>query len=149
MSDATEVRLLVFRVGDLLCATEVERVREILPRLQTARIPGAALEVIGVANVRGSLVTVIEGWRVLGRAAPDGADAGETTVLLEVGTTRRVAALTVDEVIDMLVLAGTALEQRQALTGLDPTLVRAVARREGRLVVVLDADALLAPILSD
>jgi chemotaxis signal transduction protein len=27
-------------------------------------------------------------------------------------------------------------------------LVRAVGRREGRLVVVLDADALLAPILS-
>src|SRR2546428_6890462 len=35
------VRLLVFRVGTLACAAEVDQVREILPRLPTTRIPGA------------------------------------------------------------------------------------------------------------
>src|SRR5256885_7679216 len=58
MSDAGVVRLLVFRVGGLLCAAEAERVREILPRLATTRIPGAPPAVAGLVNVPGTLVTV-------------------------------------------------------------------------------------------
>src|SRR2546428_9200899 len=63
MSDAGVVRLLIFRVGQLLCATEAERVREILPRLGATRIPGAPSVVAGLVNVRGTLVTVGEGDR--------------------------------------------------------------------------------------
>src|SRR5947199_7445520 len=70
MSDAGVVRLLVFRVGNLVCAAEAERVREILPRLATTRIPGAPPVVAGLVNVRGTLVTVVEGWRALGLPAP-------------------------------------------------------------------------------
>jgi chemotaxis signal transduction protein len=184
MSDAPEVRLLLFRVGDLVCAADVDRVREILPRLPATRIPGAPAAVTGVANVRGTLVTVVEAWRLLrrgpangeggrgggggggspggsgggaegGRAGSTAAGAGPgipgegaTTVLLEVGSGRRLVALTVDEVMDLLVLDGDALEHRQELPGLDPALVRAVGRWADRLFVVLDADALLSPILS-
>src|SRR5256885_13537872 len=63
MSDAGVVRLLVFRVGALLCAAEAERVREILPRLATTRIPGAPPAVAGLVNVRGTLVAGGGGWR--------------------------------------------------------------------------------------
>src|SRR5216110_2141550 len=63
-------RLLVFRVGTLACAAEVDQVREILPRLPTTRIPGAPPVVAGLVNVRGTLVTVVEGWRALGLPAP-------------------------------------------------------------------------------
>src|SRR5438093_12208277 len=70
MSEATLVRLLVFRVGNLVCAAEVDAVREILPRLPTTRIPGAPPVVAGLVNVRGTLVTVVEGWRALGLPAP-------------------------------------------------------------------------------
>src|ERR1700720_4799423 len=59
-------RLLVFRVGTLACAVDVDQVREILPRLPTTRIPGAPPVVAGLVNVRGTLVTVVEGWRALG-----------------------------------------------------------------------------------
>src|ERR1700704_1125246 len=59
-------RLLVFRVGTLACAADVDQVREILPRLPTTRIPGAPPVVAGLVNVRGTLVTVVEGGRALG-----------------------------------------------------------------------------------
>src|SRR6266704_3159668 len=121
MSDAGVVRLLIFRVGQLLCATEAERVREILPRLGATRIPGAPSVVAGQV---------------------DG-----TTVLLELDA-GKVLGFTVDEVVDLLAVSGEALEGRQALPGIDPTLVRAVGRRAGQLFVVLDTDALLNPILS-
>lgn len=153
MSDAGLVQLLVFRVGNLVCAVEAGRVREILPRLATTRIPGAPLVVAGVVNVRGTLVTVVEGWRALRQPEPaalpaGNGDQGATTVLLEVGDGRKVLGFTVDEVVDLLSLSAADLEHRQALPGLDPTLVRAVGRRAGQLFVVLDTDALLTPILS-
>lgn len=154
MSDAAVVRLLLFRVGNLVCAAEAERVREILPRLETTRIPGAPPVVAGVSNVRGTLVTVVEGWRALRQPEPpsrpptsDGAQDGPT-VLLEVGGGRKVLGFTVDEVVDLLSVSAEALDRRQALPGIDPTLVRAVGRRAGQLFVVLDTDALLTPILS-
>lgn len=150
MSDAGVVRLLLFRVGRLVCAAEAERVREILPRLAVTRIPGAPAVVAGLVNVRGTLVTVVEGWRALHQPEPSvDAEAGSgTTVLLEVGAANKVLGFTVDEVVDLLSVGGEALERRQALAGMDPTLVRAVGRRAGQLFVVLDTDALLTPILS-
>jgi purine-binding chemotaxis protein CheW len=154
MADAAVVRLLVFRVGTLVCAAPAEAVREILPRLGVARIPGAPPVVAGMINVRGTLVTVVEGWRALGQAAPPPglAEGGEgpagTTVLLQVGPARKMIGFMVDEVLDMLAVGEDALERREALPGLDPRLVRAVGRRAGQPFVVLDTDALLGPILS-
>ena len=148
MSDAGVVRLLLFRVGEVVFAAEAERVREILPRQAATRIPGAPSMVAGLVNVRGTLVTVVEGWRALGQSEPP-ADAGPgTTVLLEVGGGSKVLGFTVDEVVDLLSVNGGELERRQALAGMDPTLVRAVGRRAGQPFVVLDTDALLTPILS-
>ena len=148
MSDGGTVRLLVFRVGTLACAADAATVREILPRFEPTRIPGAPALVAGLVNVRGSLVTVVDGWRALGQPAPPGGARDGTTVLLELGGGRKVIGFTVDEVIDLLSVGGETLEQRQALPGIDPTLVRAVGRRAGQLFVVLDTDALLTPIFA-
>jgi len=156
-------QLLVFRVGTLACAAEVDQVREILPRLPTTRIPGAPPVVAGLVNVRGTLVTVVEGWRALGLpplSPPPSPDAGPTgsTIILELGKgedpgherggARKLIGFTVDEVVDMLAGGETTLEDRQGLPGVDPTLVRAVGRRNGELFIVLDVAALLGPILT-
>jgi purine-binding chemotaxis protein CheW len=151
MSDTGAVRLLLFRVGGLVCAAEAERVREIVPWFEPTRIPGAPPVVAGVVNVRGTLVTVVEGWRALRQPEPaaDGGGRGSgTTVLLEVGGGKKVLGFTVDEVVDLVSVGGETLDRRQALPGIDPTLVRAVGRRAGQLFVVLDTDALLTPIFA-
>src|SRR6266566_3349397 len=164
-------RLLVFRVGTLACAADVDQVREILPRLPTTRIPGAPPVVAGLVNVRGTLVTVVEGWRALGlpplspTPSPEAGTTG-STIILELGKAedaangggggggggagagRKLIGFTVDEVMDMLAGGETTLEDRQGLPGIDPTLVRAVGRRNGELFIVLDVAALLGPILT-
>ena len=167
-------RLLVFRVGTLACAAEVDLVREILPRLPTTRIPGAPSVVAGLVNVRGTLVTVVEGWRALGQGPPPPhppasasearlpPDADEespgSTIILELAAgsdgdngAHRLIGFTVDEVMDMLAGGDVTLEDRTGLPGVDPTLVRAVGRRDGGaggLFIVLDVAALLGPILT-
>ena len=148
MGDAQVVRLLVFRVGNLTCAAAAEVVREILPRLTTTRIPGAPPVVAGLVNVRGTLVTVVEGWKALGQPEPAERTEGGTTVLLQIAGGQKTIGFTVDEVVDMLAVDAEALEPRQALPGLDPKLVRAVGRRRDQLFVLLDTDALLGPVLT-
>jgi chemotaxis signal transduction protein len=59
-----------------------------------------------------------------------------------------VIGFTVDEVTDMLAAGENTLEGRQGLPGVDPTLVRAVGRRNGQLFIVLDVAALLGPVLT-
>jgi purine-binding chemotaxis protein CheW len=153
MSDAAVSRLLLFRVGTLICAADLGVVREILPRLETTRIPGAMPFVAGLVNVRGQLVTVVDGWRALGQDPPaaeldDAGSVAGTTILITVGGGGRVLGLAVDEVVDLLVVEAGALELREALAGVDPVLVRAVGRRDGKAFVVLDTDAVLAPVLT-
>src|SRR5438132_12796248 len=79
MSDSGVVRLLLFRVGTLVCAAEAERVREILPWLAPTRIPGAPPAVAGLVNVRGTLVTGVEGGRGRRPAEPPGLGGAGTT----------------------------------------------------------------------
>jgi chemotaxis signal transduction protein len=161
-------RLLVFRVGALACAAEVDQVREILPRLPTTRIPGAPPVVAGLVNVRGTLVTVVEGWRALGQDSPPAGPSADlppatttsaaapgSTIILEVGPAgeddgsgRKLIGFTVDEVVDMLAAGDATLEDGKGLAGVDPRLVRAVGRRHGELFIVLDVTALLGPILT-
>jgi chemotaxis signal transduction protein len=83
---------------------------------------------------------------------PD-AVAGSTIILEldpsagEHGRSRKLIGFTVDEVVDMLA-AGETLEDRTGLPGVDPTLVRAVGRRQSELFIVLNVAALLGPVLT-
>jgi len=143
MGDLAGVRILVFRVADRQCGVGVSAVREILPTQQATRIPGASQEVTGLINVRGQLVPLVDGRRALGHAPSEGSG---TIVLCEVGG--QYLGLTVDEVIDLLTVAPEDLSDRGELPGVDQRLVRAVGRRGDDTFVLLDLDALLAPILS-
>ena len=143
MPDSQTLHAVVFRVGDLLCAAPAGIVREILPVLAATRIPGVADAVEGLVNVRGGLLTVLDGHRLLGRER-DLADEG-AIVVLTVGD--RTCGLIVSEVRDFVELPAAAVAERASLPGVDPRVVRAVARRGGEHFVMLDTEALLAPML--
>jgi len=142
MADTAPLRLLVFLVGDLTCAVPVETAREIVPFDHGTRIPGAGDAVEGLLNVRGILLTVVDGSRLLDRPSKS---TDRSVLVLDVGG--KSVGLAVDKVLDLATLPASALEGREGLPGLDPRVVRAVGRREDGLFVVLDTDALLAPVL--
>jgi purine-binding chemotaxis protein CheW len=136
-------RLLLVRVADMVCAAEAGAVREILPWQRATRIPGAPAAVAGLINVRGELVSLIDGARLLGRAAPEAVGA---VVLMR--WRDAAVGLTVDEVLDLVPVPEADLAARESLVGLDPAVVRAVGRYGDRTFVVLDLDALLEPLLT-
>jgi len=136
------VRLVVFRVADLVFAVEAAVVKEVLPKQRATRIPGADDAVEGLINVRGRLLTLVDARRALNY--PPGSGDGPI-MLLDVGA--QTAGLAVDDVLDLFSVAHDELAERDGLPGIDPALVRSVGRQAGVSFVLLDIEALLGPIL--
>lgn len=135
------LRLLVFRVGDLTCAVELRAVREVLPVQPVTRVPGAALGLAGLMNVRGALVPLVDGRQVLGHPAHEGG----SIVLLELA--ERTVGVVVDEALDLVTVGDGEWAERRELPGVDPRVVRAVGKSDGVVFILLDFRALLAPLL--
>ncbi|MEJ2418057.1 MAG: chemotaxis protein CheW [Exilibacterium sp.] len=55
-----------FTLGDEKYVLPVHAVREIMPYLKPTPVPGAPLEAEGVLNVRGEVITVLSGYKLLG-----------------------------------------------------------------------------------
>ena len=134
---------MLFRLGPDLFAAPVSVVREVIPAAPATRIPGADRIVAGLLNLRGTLLTVVDGRRAVGRA--DTGDAGDSVLVLDQGG--RALGLAVDEVLDLVDVEASDLEAGPAAGGVDPALVRAVGRHAGRSFALLDTDRLLAPAI--
>ena len=142
MADFAGVKFLLFKVGEVVCAAEVRTVREIVPAQEATRIPGAPESVVGLVNVRGTLITLVDGRRAIGLP---GADGHQSIVLIDIGS--KAVGLAVDEVVDMISVSPGSLTERKDLAGIESRFVRAVGRHEEVPFVQLDTDALFSPVL--
>jgi purine-binding chemotaxis protein CheW len=143
MANSPALHAVIFRIGDVICAAPAGIVREILPRLPATRIPGVPDEVEGLVNVRGSLLTVLDGHLLLQqerRSSDEGA-----IVVVEVRG--RNYGLAVGQVMDFLEVPAAAVVERRELPGVDPRLVKAVGLDRDRHFILLDLEAAFAPII--
>jgi purine-binding chemotaxis protein CheW len=136
-----DLRLVVFRLGSLICAAPATGVREVISSSVPTRIPGARASVIGLMNVRGTLLTVVDGRILLGYPA----GPADSVLVLKQG--ERTVGLMVDEVLDLADVAEDSLSPGDELPGVDPRLVRAVGHQGDRVFALLDPAALIAPVL--
>jgi chemotaxis signal transduction protein len=143
MADSPTLHAVIFRIGALNCAAPAGIVREILPRLGATRIPGVGEAIEGLVNVRGTLLTVLDGHVLLQQSRRE-EDEG-AIVVVEVGGRRY--GLGVGQVVDFLEVPAHAVAERAELPGIDPRLVTAVGVRDGLHFIVLDVGALVAPII--
>ncbi len=114
MNDTGTTRVVVCRVAGERFALPVAAVQEVVATPELARLPGAPEAVRGVANVRGSLVTVISGpvlFGIRGEASTDwllvlsmfggtvGLEVDEVEELHAAGTAGRVPTLDVEALV--------------------------------------------------
>jgi chemotaxis signal transduction protein len=143
MADSTSLRLVLFRVGSVLWAAPASTVREVISSGPATRIPGSHPAVAGLVNLRGTLLTVVDGRRALGVA--DTGTAQES--ILVVAQRGRFYGLSVDAVLDLVDFAPEMLEQGTLPVGADPRLSRGSGQHAGRAFAVLDTELLLQPVL--
>ncbi len=125
-------------------AVDAGAVLEILPAAPATRIPGSPAAVRGLVNVRGTVVTVVDAGLAIGIGSGPGAPDGPVVL---VSQRARPVGLAVDEVCDLVSADAAALEDRAALPGLRPDLVRGVGSAGGLTFVHLATDVLLEPLL--
>jgi purine-binding chemotaxis protein CheW len=143
MADSPTLHAVIFRIGALVCAAPAGIVREILPRLPATRIPGVAQAIEGLVNVRGTLLTVLDGHILLQQARR----AEDEGAIIVVDVAGRRYGLGVGQVVDFLEVPEHSIAERADLPGIDPRLVKAVGVRDDQHFILLDVDALVAPII--
>jgi purine-binding chemotaxis protein CheW len=103
-------RFLMFRVAGRLCACDLDVVREIVPARSATRLPGAPEWVLGLINLRGTLVTVVDLAVRFGSSG--GGGAMKSVIVAEAAG--KSFGIGVDEVRDVQAVAGDALEDVDA-----------------------------------
>jgi len=87
---------VTFRLGDARLACNIERVQEILHVPAPTPVPGAKPWILGLANVRGSLMTVIDlSWFLTGNRS----DLTARSRLLATGSQKAPLGLLIDDVV--------------------------------------------------
>jgi twitching motility protein PilI len=86
---------VTFRVGDSRLACHIDSVQEIIPLPSSTPVPGAKDWILGLANVRGALMTIVDfSWFLNGSRTPQ----TSLTRLLSIGTQKAPVGLLIDEV---------------------------------------------------
>ncbi len=132
---------LVFVLGQEEYGMELKHVREILSPPPMTVVPRAPSGVVGVCSVRGMLTTVFDLRRLIGLS-----QIGQTrrTRVLLVEIEGEAVGLLVDEVRNVLRLAGTEIERPEAgLTAEFGPHVVGIGRPGGGSVVLIDPTTLV------
>jgi purine-binding chemotaxis protein CheW len=135
-------RLLVFEVGGSAFACEMESFREIVTPHPMTRLPGAPDTVCGLINLRGTIVTVIDGGVVLGKPAYVRAQG----LILLADYLERWIGLGVDDVRDIQDVPIDRFSAAEAAEATQAAIVGAV-EFEGQRVLLLDINALIEQVI--
>jgi len=142
MKASAELQLVLFELASEHYAVSSQSVREIIRMQNITRVPGALASVVGVTNLRGRVVPVIDLRKRL--ALPVGGETKYTRiVVVEVGSDY--VGLIVDGVSEVLRVPYSLIEPPSSVVhGPDTDYVLGIAKLETKLVVLLDVDKLLS-----
>jgi purine-binding chemotaxis protein CheW len=140
-SNADERTLLVFEVGRVRCAVAIDRVHEINRNTQLTPVYTARDEVLGVVNLRGQVVTVLDLPVKLGFDRRPDATAGKNLI---VQTQAELVGLIVDDVETIIASAGShVLSPPPSRGDTFEAYLEGVLELEDGLVLVLNVDRLV------
>ena len=125
-----------FRAGDESFALPVSQVLEVAELGELAPVPGSPQSVLGVRNLRGQVLPVIDLAAVLGT---DGSHQAEKLVIAEEAGRR--AGLAIDQVTDVGDLAGPIQEA-------DSPFLSGSTLTDGELVGIVDLAGVFAAVES-
>lgn len=136
------LELVVFRLGQELYGVNIHQVREIIPRQAITRVPRTQPCVLGVTNLRGRIIPVLDLRRRLNLQAS--AEPGQEKIAVAEIDGQTVGML-VDGVSEVLQVESSAVEPSPATArGVDTQYITGVAKIAERLVILLDLRKVLA-----
>jgi len=138
-------QVLTFSLGEEAYGVDILRVQEIRGWSPVTRIPQSSAHVLGVLNLRGSIVPIID-MRV--RFSLEKADFTPLTVIIvlsiQTASGRRECGLVVDSVSDVLDISADAMRPAPNLGGnVSAELIEGLATVDNRMLILLNVDELV------
>jgi purine-binding chemotaxis protein CheW len=135
--------LVCFRIGKETFGADIFSVREIVRVPEITHVPGAPSFVLGVINLRGRIISVVDLGQRLGLAQTASAPASRILVVNLNGVT---VGFLVDAATEVMKLSEEAVEPTPQVTGsLDADYLEGVGKVEDRLILLLDLQKVLSP----
>ncbi|MCG5514984.1 MULTISPECIES: chemotaxis protein CheW [Ectothiorhodospira] len=132
---------VTFRLAEETYAINVMQVQEVLRVAEIAPVPGAPHYVLGIINLRGNVVTVIDARRRMGLMDKESDDSSRV-VIIEVSG--QVIGILVDSVAEVIELAEKDVDPAPNVGNDESSkYIQGVASREGELTIVVDLNKLL------
>jgi purine-binding chemotaxis protein CheW len=132
---------VTFRLGEEIYGIDVLQVQEVLRITEISPVPGAPNYVLGIINLRGNVVTVIDARNRFGLAPKETDDASRIIV---VDAFDKVIGLLVDNVSEVAYVPNSQIESAPNVGTDDGNrFVSGVSNRDGELLIMLDLAKLI------
>jgi purine-binding chemotaxis protein CheW len=141
-SHADEVlQWVTFRLANEIYGINVMQVQEVLRFTDIAPVPGAPPYVLGIINLRGNVVTVIDTCQRFGLSPIEITD---NTRIVIIESNQQVIGILVDAVAEVVYLKRSEIETTPNV-GNDESakFIQGVTHREGELLILVDLNKLL------
>ena len=141
-NDDTIVQWVTFHLENEKYGIKVMQVQEVLRMTEIAPVPGAPHYVIGIINLRGSVVTVIDTRRRFN--LPDVETDDETRIVI-VEANNNVVGILVDSVAEVVDLKVSEIETAPNVGNDESSkYIQGVSSREDELLILVDVNKLLS-----
>jgi len=144
-SDQTEDKILqyvTFRLADETYGINVMQIQEVLRYSEIAPVPGAPHYVLGIINLRGNVVTVIDTRTRFGLSQAEVSDQTRIVVLELEG---QVVGVLVDSVAEVVYLKESEIETAPNV-GNDESarFIQGVCNKNGELIILVEFEKMLS-----
>jgi len=138
-------KFLTFTLGNEEYGVPVLKVREIIKVMDITPVPQVPEHVLGVINLRGKVIPVIDLRRKFGFAATDHSERTCIIVVdVDLATTRVMMGVVVDSVSEVLNVSDAEMEETPDFGGRTTTdYILGLAKVKGDVKILLDLDRVL------
>ena len=133
---------VTYRLGEETYGINVMQVQEVLRYTEIAPVPGAPDYVLGIINLRGNVVTVIDTRARFGLPPTESTDH---TRIVIIESDEQVVGILVDSVAEVVYLKSSEIDSAPNVgTEESAKFIQGVSNRDGELLILVDLNKLLS-----
>ncbi|GHF80773.1 chemotaxis protein CheW [Thalassotalea marina] len=132
---------VTFKLDSETYGINVMQVQEVLRYTEIAPVPGAPSYVLGIINLRGNVVTVID---TRSRFGLESSQVNDNTRIVIIEAEKQVIGIMVDSVAEVVYLRASEIDVAPNVGNEESAkFIQGVSNREGELLILVDLNKLL------
>jgi purine-binding chemotaxis protein CheW len=140
-SNEEVLQWVTFKLEEETYGINVMQVQEVLRYTEIAPVPGAPSYVLGIINLRGNVVTVID---TRARFGLMGAEVTDNSRIVIIEAEKQVIGILVDSVAEVVYLRSSEIDSAPNIgTEESAKFIQGVSNRDGELLILVDLNKLL------